>query len=217
MPLWASVGAIGAFFSVATRIRNRDNPAISIELGAQDIVLDASTRIIVGAISAIILCQLIKLNIVSLKIGDAAKMNGWHGEIIFAFVAGFSERLVSDYLGTIDKISDGERPSVTQARNAAGGTTTQDKPSPNTGAPDDKSPPNDPAPAPQDQAGDNPARPPILPPGPEGILPPLAATDSDDDDSQDGCLCDHDIPDDMITRDEELPLASGRITEDKEA
>lgn len=98
--LWkmASLGCLGAFFSIATMTNNR---TIRSDLRTRDNIIDASIRILIGAISSIVLLSLYRTGIVSFDIGNlGASEENPHFLIIVGFLAGFSERLVGDLLTT---------------------------------------------------------------------------------------------------------------------
>src|SRR5262249_8483516 len=67
-----------------------------------DNISDAVLRVVIGAIAAGVLVSLVKLNAVSLTIGDSklsdAVAASWLYGLILSFVAGFSERLIPDLL-----------------------------------------------------------------------------------------------------------------------
>lgn len=97
----AGIGAIGAFFSIALQIRGR---AVPVDLQTWDNISDAMLRIFIGSTSAVMLHALIIGGVVSLQIGNApvviaaneeARL-GW--QVVLAFTAGFTERLVSDFI-----------------------------------------------------------------------------------------------------------------------
>jgi hypothetical protein len=99
--LAAGFGSLGALFSIALGIRSRE---VRPDLQRRDNILDAILRIMIGVVSAIVLFSLLRSQLVSLGFGgdriDFAVGNGTavHLAIIVAFVAGFSERLVGNYL-----------------------------------------------------------------------------------------------------------------------
>lgn len=108
--LWlaSGLGCLGALFSIALSIRARD---IRTDLQRRDNIADAILRILIGSVSAVILFAFLKSDFVrieGLEIGDAEQFN-IHVAIIVAFLAGFSERLVADYL---TRAADGSRTSA---------------------------------------------------------------------------------------------------------
>lgn len=111
--LWfaAGAGTVGAFFSIAIAIRNR-----SVRPGHiwRDNVADAALRILVGAISAVLLVSLMRSGMISLTVGNATLAEGARAPLlimVIAFLAGFLERLVPDLLA---------RSSLVDAQPAAG-------------------------------------------------------------------------------------------------
>jgi hypothetical protein len=107
--LAASAGALGAFFSVAIAIRNR---SAMTDLRLTDNRVDATLRIFIGVIGAVVLILLFRTGLVSsIAFGSAGGANGarltpgagydWLLVAVVAFLAGFVERLVGDLLGTV--------------------------------------------------------------------------------------------------------------------
>ncbi|MDX0722942.1 hypothetical protein GOD64_29885 [Sinorhizobium medicae] len=101
---WAAgLGCLGALFSIALGIRTRE---IRTDLRRRDNLIDAVLRIFIGAVSAVILFSLLKSQLVALALGNsdfgfgALSSPETHVAILIAFLAGFSERLVGDLLGT---------------------------------------------------------------------------------------------------------------------
>lgn len=105
-PLWlaAAAGAFGAFFSVATGIRNR---TVLPDLRAGDNSADAVLRVVIGVIAATVLIFLLQSGVVATPsfggktvvhdpAGGAAY--SWAMVAVVAFTAGFLERLVPDLL-----------------------------------------------------------------------------------------------------------------------
>jgi hypothetical protein len=101
--LTAGLGCLGALFSIALGIRTRQ---IRTDLRRRDNLIDAVLRIFIGAISAVILFSLLKSELVPLSFGEsgfdfgALESTATHAAILIAFLAGFSERLVGDVLGS---------------------------------------------------------------------------------------------------------------------
>ncbi|MBR7620529.1 hypothetical protein JKL49_14135 [Phenylobacterium sp. 20VBR1] len=105
-PLWlaAGAGAVGAFFSIATGIRNR---TVLPDLRVVDNSADAVLRIVIGLIAATILIFLLQSGVVAtptfgnrtIDIEAAAPaVYSWAMVVVVAFTAGFLERLVPDLL-----------------------------------------------------------------------------------------------------------------------
>ena len=92
-------GVAGAFFSTAVALRTR---TVLTDLHWQTNAADAVLRIIVGAISAVVLISLARLNAINLSMGDVKisgdGANAWLNALVLAFIAGFSERLIPDLL-----------------------------------------------------------------------------------------------------------------------
>jgi hypothetical protein len=186
--LSSSIGYLGALFSIAITIRGR---AVQTDLRLRDNVLDAVLRMLIGAISAFVLLLLFQSRIVIVSLGglsDIGKADSGAvsaAEIIIAFLAGFSERLVGNLLddkNLLGRIKIGEA-AVDEAPDAR--RTPADK----TPKPDAK--PADPGKAPgtgdQTVGGD--------------------ADESVDDRS----ITDVEIDDIDVTSDADLPPATGGI------
>ncbi|WP_209593585.1 hypothetical protein [Jiella mangrovi] len=118
-----ALGAIGAMFSIAISIRDR---SIKTDIQRRDNICDAILRIFIGATSAVILFSIFKSGLISLTIGerpidltiggpsgDFAPSRITHLEIVVAFLAGFSERLVGDVLNRFAR-------NLSNAENLAG-------------------------------------------------------------------------------------------------
>ena len=152
-PLWsaAGFGAMGAFFSIALGIRNR---SVCTDLHKWNNIVDAVLRILIGAISAMVLYCLIDGKLVRISLGDATfppvpmpcpapvgpctsthglcpPAPGWcaakdiaiYVDIVLAFIAGFSERLVGDLLS---------RAGIAGAQSGSTSTPTGGTPAPST-------------------------------------------------------------------------------------
>ncbi len=89
-------GAMGAFFSIATGLRNR---TVLPDLRYLDNAADAMLRMVIGAIGAGTALALYEVGLVKLQL-PAAPGGGLSGSALFVvgFLAGFSERLVPDLL-----------------------------------------------------------------------------------------------------------------------
>ncbi|MDQ0320359.1 hypothetical protein QO002_002497 [Pararhizobium capsulatum DSM 1112] len=186
--IWLAVnlGCLGALFSIALGIRSRD---IRTDLQRRDNVVDAILRVMIGAVSAVILFSLFKSELVSVKLGDqAVSLDGtggktMHAAIIIAFLAGFAERLVGDFLSTtvLAGQSATTEVAVKAAAEAKEGASEQN--------PRGK------------QAADERRAPPVID----------SVSHLHDDDGSDSCVCDLDLVADESTDDVELPEASGGI------
>lgn len=106
--LSTATGCLGALFSIAIAIRGR---TVQTDLRFRDNLLDAVLRMLIGAISALLLLLLFQTKIVVLSLGNLGEIGGTGSggghaaEIVIAFLAGFSERLVGNLLD--DKIIPG--------------------------------------------------------------------------------------------------------------
>ena len=94
--LASAVGAVGAFFSIATGIRGR---TVLPDLRMRDNAADGVLRIVIGVIAAVVLVCLVQSKIVGLKIGEVEVAASTATLVaLIAFTAGFLERLVPDLL-----------------------------------------------------------------------------------------------------------------------
>ncbi|HEX5325285.1 MAG TPA: hypothetical protein VFW75_01325, partial [Acetobacteraceae bacterium] len=127
--LWLALagGSIGAFFSVAIGIRSR---TVLTDLHLLDNAADAVLRIFIGAIAGGVLVGFVRLNAVSIKLGnttlDATTADAWLLALALAFIAGFSERLIPDLLaksaiGAPIPVPAPQPQPQTQAQRAAAG------------------------------------------------------------------------------------------------
>ncbi|MBL8893861.1 MAG: hypothetical protein JNJ53_04620 [Rhizobiales bacterium] len=98
----AAVGTVGALFSISLAIRSR---SILTDLQSRDNAVDAGLRILIGAISAVVLFSIIQSELVKIQFGSTAvalaSMTTAQGiaiAVVVAFAAGFSERLIGDLL-----------------------------------------------------------------------------------------------------------------------
>lgn len=108
----AGVGAIGALFSIAIQFRDRK---MDIDLQNWDNFCHAILRIFVGAVSGTVLIALLKADLIDVTLSgksvtgalSKAVSDGkdavFHGLIIAAFAAGFTERLVANFLSDFGK------------------------------------------------------------------------------------------------------------------
>ncbi len=187
-----SIGCLGAFFSIAIGIRGR---TIQTDLRLRDNLVDAGLRIVIGAISAVVLFALFRSELFKLTLGESGPITLCIAgaectppqidvAIIVAFLAGFSERLVGNLLDTRLVSPLGESPAIVQPV----------------------------------VAKVDPARPAADERNPRGLTSPprvsrstAAPTDDDFDGQVDSCLCDVDLEDGEITEDINLPKASGGV------
>lgn len=191
--LWLStgVGSLGALFSIALGIKGRN---IQTDLRMRDNIVDAVLRVIIGAISAFILFSLIKSRVVTFSMGGTPVLltgentvtveMAQHISIVAAFLAGFSERLVGNFLGNI-ALDSPQAPAPTTDR-------ADKKDQPTKAGADEKNPLGKPAAA-----------------DPDALKKDIAT--ADDARSVDACLCDTHLDDDQLTTDDELPEASGGV------
>jgi hypothetical protein len=193
--LAAGFGCLGALFSIAIGIRSRQ---IHTDLRMRDNLVDAVLRVLIGGISAFVLFSLLKSRLFALSVGGtqvsllppdkpevgAAPDLITHLSIVVAFIAGFSERLVGDYLTSAAFTVTAKQP--TEAGPGAAASATG---------------------AVKAQADE-------LNPRGTSEAPAAAAplrSGEDADESIDNCLCDVDIKDNEQTIDENLPKASGGV------
>ena len=184
--LATGMGCLGALFSIAMGIRDRD---IKPDLQRRDNIVDAILRVLIGASSAVILFSLIKSGLVTLMLGTTkidvvdSQNSANHLAIIVAFLAGFSERLVGGFLGTT-------------VLSAIGAPSSQKDSSAVTDA-------RSPQPAADEQ-------------NPRGNQSSMQSEADHvghvhDDAGADGCICDVQIAANETTDDVELPEATGGI------
>ncbi|MFO1106902.1 MAG: hypothetical protein U1E34_12435 [Amaricoccus sp.] len=190
--LAAAFGSLGALFSIALGIRSRE---VRPDLQRRDNIVDAILRIMIGVVSAIMLFSLLRSQLVSLGFG-AGKVNFGTGgpeevhlAIVVAFVAGFSERMVGDY---ISRVTLGDR-SPASASTAAAQQQASREADANELNPRGRS---ELASAPGVAAS---------------AAAPVAAEPHDHEAGTDGCVCDAAIAPEEVTGDDELPEATGGV------
>lgn len=195
--LWIafSVGGVGAFFSIAIAIRSREIRSATI---LRDNLIDAGLRVLVGAISAVILVDLVYLNVVQLTIGNLVfgEAIAWRHVLVLGIFAGFFERFVPDTLGRLKDRAESSAESAALAGTAAAGGVSRDETSPMRG-------------------NVAPVQPVVPEPGPTGPGATEAVEDVDEEEV-DGC-CDQSIDIDsglLVTDDVELPPAGGGVEEE---
>jgi hypothetical protein len=187
-PFWAAaaIGSIGAWFSIALAIRGR---TIHTDLQSRDNDIDAILRVMIGAISAAVLLALLNLGLVNFMI-NGQSVTGSDGLVVVAFAAGFSERLVSDFLSQ----------SVANALRARGNAAVA--------AASGMAPPTAPPAPGADEMHPLGQAPPPSPPGPGGD----ANVHTQDDDQADGCgAAGLNVPAPDQTADTDLPATTGGV------
>lgn len=179
------VGAVGALFSIALGIRSRN---IRTDLQRRDNVIDAALRIAIGAISAIILLSLLKARFVTVGLGSQpVDLSNLDAVLVIAILAGFSERMVGDFLGSV--ALNGTKTSTAEAVSAQVAAEV-------------KSTANE-----QNPRGNRPA---VTEAEDERSVADRQIADGEHE-HVDGCLCGIELDDDELTDDAELPEASGGV------
>lgn len=179
------VGAVGALFSIALGIRSRN---IRTDLQRRDNVIDATLRIAIGAVSAIILLSLLKAEFVTVGLGkQPVDLTNFDAVLVIAILAGFSERMVGDFLGSValngTKAAPGEAASAAVAAEAKSAANEQN--------------PRGLRSAVAESAGEQ----------PDGYRQMVDGVHE----HVDGCLCGIELTEDELTDDVELPEASGGV------
>ncbi len=181
----ARAGSLGALFSIALGVRSR---TVLPDLQKLANSLDAVLRVVIGVIAASLLIGMMMADIVDVSIGKGeVTATSWLPIFVFAFLAGFSERLVPDLLSKVATRFDvaAATPVKAVAKSAAppsgGGVGASGGVGAGGGSPAPKA-----SAAPDDDP-----------------LPEEAA--------HDGCACDIDLNDDENTPDDQLPPASGGV------
>ena len=180
----AAIGSLGALFSIALQLRAREVP---IDIQPWDNRMDAVLRVFVGSASAVLLVALVLGNYVGLSIGTQS-LGAPQGLVVVAFVAGFGERLVADFLKgiTIGQRSSAARTPASPA--PAAGKVANEKDIAQTSAA-------------------------IAVTTTRRSEPLSDLPDPDDDEQDDGCLENVEIEADDLTADVELPEATGGVAE----
>lgn len=118
---WAAAlfGAVGAWLSVAIGLRTREE---KVSTTWRDNIVDPTLRVGVAVVSALILFSLVHTGAFSVKLGTieigwanpptgAKEFFGVHVAIILGVIAGFTERLVGNFLGRSELTDRKSRPS----------------------------------------------------------------------------------------------------------
>ncbi|WP_081159367.1 hypothetical protein [Ensifer aridi] len=191
------LGCLGAFFSIAIGIRGR---TIQTDLRLRDNLVDGGLRIVIGAISAVVLFAIFRSHIFELSFGQASPITlcvsgpncsppNIDIAIVVAFLAGFSERLVGDLLDSkfVPVIADPATAPASQSRSRRDTSrATASRSQADATNPAGRTQPANGTAAPQ--------------------APP-----TDPNDHLDYCLCDTELEGDETTDDLDLPKASGGI------
>lgn len=119
--MMTGAGALGAFFSVATGLKDR---TIKIDLNYFENLLDAALRITIGLIAGTVAGWLVFSGILPITVPGSTDAKLWTAQttmflLVIGFLAGFLERLVPDLLAKTGSMVGGIAPAV-----ASGGTTT---------------------------------------------------------------------------------------------
>jgi hypothetical protein len=186
--LWlaAGVGSLGALFSIALGICARD---IRTDLQRRDNIADAVLRIMIGAVSAVVLFSLLRSNFITLPAIDLTTAAD-HTAIVVAFLAGFSERLVAGYLTRAADSAAGAAIPGAGMTSAAAQAAAQTEVEATERNPRGKL-----------EVAAATAR--ASAAGPE-----MQSTEHPDDDDEDGCVCEVPVVPEEMTDDVELPSPS---------
>lgn len=201
--LWlaAGVGCLGALFSIALGIRARE---IRTDLQNRDNVADAILRVAIGAVSAVLLVSLLKSGLVTLGLGSTPIVEDGkiasHAAIVVAFLAGFSERLVSGYLTRLSNTAQGDEADTAKTSAAAQAAAQNEVEA------TERNPRGRDEVAIVNQAKSSAARDGAGSPATRG-----AAAHVHDEDDADGCACDIEVTGADMTEDDELPEATGGV------
>lgn len=193
--LWWPVflGGLGALFSIAIFIRSRE---LSTDLQSRDNTIDAILRVFIGCMSAVLLVALIRGNLISFGFGSSPIKMDWtespafDAAMVVAFAAGFSEKMVGDYLSTAFlRGSEGAAGSET----ITAAVSSLPRPATHEDDPRGMAILSRPRPAASDAVEAN-----------EVQL-------HEDEDYVDGCVCNVHLAEDDLTSDEELPPSDGGV------
>lgn len=185
--LWrgAMTGAYGAFFSLALFIRRRE---IQPDFNGLSNIVEATLRILIGAIAGTVLVGLILSGFVHIGFGetDPTKVS----ELYYAaagFLAGFAERMVPDLLAK-GQVSDGTAPPPLRQS------------SPKAADPIGTAPDGGGGGKASSAAGAG-----------AGAVAVADVDHAPEQSGEDGCVCDHELAEDELTNDAFLPVASGGV------
>lgn len=188
----ARAGSLGALFSIALGIRSR---TVLPDLQKLANSLDAVLRVVIGVIAASLLIGMLMADIVEVSIGKGeVTAASWLPIFVFAFLAGFSERMVPDLLSKVATRFDVAAATPVKAVAKPGG------PTPAGGG-----------------AGGGAGTGGSGAGGGGGGSPAPQALAAPDDDplpeeaAHDACACEIDVKDDENTPDDQLPPASGGV------
>lgn len=206
--LAAGFGSLGALFSIAIGIRRRE---LRPDMQRRDNLVDAILRIMIGVVSAIILFSLVRSQVVNVQFGgeegpSLASVDGVHMAIIVAFVAGFAEMLVGDYLSRAvarEKKSDSPTAAAQQAQREVEATESNPRGRREISEADAGIAAG---------SGVDTGEPANSPQGPtehRAARDPEAGTDA--------CICQARLDEAELTLDEELPAATGGVAGNKAA
>ncbi|ATW05082.1 hypothetical protein [Sphingorhabdus sp. YGSMI21] len=197
--LWIAfaVGGVGAFFSIAIAVRSRKIRSATV---LRDNLIDGGLRVLVGAISAVILIDLVFLKYMQLDVVGVTfdRDLGWPEVLVLGIVAGFFERFVPDMLGQLKGKMESSAETSALAGTAVAGGVSRDENSPYRG--------NFPLPPPSGSA----------PGAVGGANQAVEEQDEVDGEFIDGC-CDRPVnsgQEEPVTDDVELPTAIGGVVED---
>lgn len=125
----ACIGTVGALFSTALSIKNR---AIKASVVAEDTIVDAAVRVLVGAAAGVLSYAAVKGGVMGLTIGDAELIkdnrqfaidgSDWLLLLLLAFSAGFAERTVPDLVGRINPDKNAPPAKPGEAAQVQGGS-----------------------------------------------------------------------------------------------
>ena len=181
----AGVGVVGALFSIVIAIRSRSIDTTHPKL---DIFVDAGLRVLVGAMSGVLLYALIQSGAFGFSIGSkeivsdatmfTSRGDDWLLVLLVAFVAGFSQQIVPDLLAKATATDAPAKPAMPPGAAARDAASSEANPSGGTAE--------------------------------RSATAPAAKRALDPDADTDDC-CDRPATDDVVTPDTELPEAVGGV------